>query len=99
MEPILTDIPRSDLLNLNVTLINTDGSIITERVVRSYQPTDYINNRPLKPGDIEVLVLDLVIWKYVPLDWKFSVQRWPTKLVIYNGTLLFELGRDFKEEL
>ena len=97
-EPLRTGLPRSEWLNLEVSLFNAEDVIVGAGVIRNCEPADCVDNSPLGSEDVGVLVLECILPNHVPLDWKFSVRHWPSKLVKYHGTSLFDLGRVFEED-
>ena len=91
-EPLQSGLPRSEWLNLEVSVFNAEGDLVGAGVIRNCEPADCVDNSQLGLQDVGVLILESILPEHVPADWKYSVRRWPCTLVKYRGTSLFDLG-------
>ena len=79
---------RPEWVNLDVVLLNDAGVVVAEGICRNTHPEDCIDENPLGPDDIGVMILESLVHSEVDPTHRFSLRRWPLSNVTLNGVSL-----------
>ena len=81
---------RAEWINLDVVLLNDNGVAVAEGICRNTHPQDCIDENPLGPEDVGVMILESLVHSEVDPTHRFSLRRWPLRNVTIDGVSLRE---------
>jgi hypothetical protein len=81
---------RASWMNLDVLLLNDSGVVVAEGICRNTHPHDCIDENPLGPDDVGIVILESLVHSKVDSTHRFSLRRWPLRNVTINGVSLRE---------
>jgi hypothetical protein len=88
--PILNcaGLSRASWVNLDVVLLNDIGVVVAEGICRNTHPQDCIDENPLGPEDVGVVILESLVHSEVDPTHRFSLRRWHLRNVTIDGISL-----------
>ena len=82
------NLSRVSWVNLDVMLLNDNGVVVAEGICRNSHPQDCIDENPLGPDDVGVVILESLVHSEVDPTHRFSLRRWPLSNVTLDGVSL-----------
>jgi hypothetical protein len=81
---------RASWVNSDVLLLNDTGVVVAEGICRNTHPHDCIDQSPLGPDDVGIVILESRVHSEVDPTHRFSLRRWPLRNVTIDGVSLRE---------
>jgi hypothetical protein len=88
---------RAAWVNLDVVLLNDSGVPVAEGICRNTHPHDCVDENPLGPDDVGVMILDSLVHSEMDPTHRFSLRRWPLRNVTIDGVSLREHEQRYME--
>ena len=79
---------KAEWMNLDVAFLNDTGIVVAEGICHNTHPQDCIDENPLGPEDVGVVIFESLVHSEVDPTHRFSLRRWPLRNVTIDGVSL-----------